>query len=251
MPKLSKDKSVGNLHPRETLFVTGNLAAVNAAVQIESDGASTVLLNVLGTYVGTLVVEGSIDNVNWFPIPVKQVLSAGTAALYLLTLASAAIGQFVGVCGNASFVRARLSAWTSGTAAVTLANDNAITETQAYLRGSDLHQTITAATGVAATLTLPAVPGMVHYITRLLIERHTSVLLTAAATPVIITTTNLAGSRAFSIPADAALQGQVHREVIEPTVPIKSTVINTATTIVAPVTTGVIWRMTADYYAAQ
>ena len=246
MPKLSKDFSIGNMHPRETLFATASLAAANALVQVAADGASTVLLNIVGTYVGSLVVEGSIDNANWFAIPVKP--QAG--GVYVLALASAAVGQWQGSCANASFVRARMSAFTSGSATVTVATDNAVSDVQSFLRACDAHVTVTAATSTAATLTLPAVTGMFHYIGRILIERHTSALLTAAATPTIITTTNLPGARAFSIPAEAAAQGQVFREVIEPAVPLKSSAIGVATTIVAPLTTNVIWRMSADYYLA-
>jgi hypothetical protein len=246
MPKLSKDFSIGNMHPRETLFATANLAAANATVQVAADGASSVLLNVTGTYVGTLVVEGSIDNANWFAIPVRP----QTGGVYIVTLASAAVGQWQGACSNASFVRTRMSAFTSGAASVTIAADNAVSDVQSFLRSCDQHVTVTAATATAATLTLPAVPGMFHYIGRILIERHTSALLTAGATPTIITTTNLPGARAFSIPADAAAQGQVYREVIEPAVPLKSSATGVASTIVAPLTTGVIWRLSADYYAA-
>jgi hypothetical protein len=249
MPKLSKDFSTGNMHPRETLFATGALAAANAAVQVVADGASSVLLNVTGTYVGTLVVEGSIDNVNWFSLPVRQ-QNGGAAGVYVIAISSGFAGQWQGACANASFVRARLSAFTSGSATVTIACDNAVSDVQAFLRPSDQHATVTAATATAATLTLPAGAGFFHYITRILIERHTSALLTAGATPTIITTTNLPGVRAFSIPADAAAQGQVYREVIEPVVPIKSSAIGVATTIVAPLTTGVIWRLSADFYFA-
>ncbi len=249
MPKLSKDFSTGNMHPRETLFATANLAAVNAAVGVAADGSSTVLLNITGTYVGTIVVDGSIDNVNWFPVPMRQ-QNGGATGVYVITIASGLAGQWQGSSANASFIRARMSTYASGAASVTVANDNAVSDVQAFLKPSDQHTTVTAATATAATLTLPAGAGFFHYITRILIERHTTALLTAGATPTIITTTNLPGARAFSIPADAAPQGQVYREVIEPTVPLKSSAIGVATTIVAPLTTGVIWRLSADFYFA-
>lgn len=109
--------------------------------------------------------------------------------------------------------------------------------------------TATGAAAAAVTLTLAAPgAGLFHYISRLIIQRHTSAALTAAATPIIVTTTNLPGSRAFSFPADAAAQGVVAQEIMEPCIPLKSSAANTATTIVCPATTGVIWRVTADYY---
>ncbi len=249
MTKLSKDAGAGagaTLHPRENLFISGALAATNAIVQCNADGASTVLLNVVNTYVGTIAVEGTIDNVNWFPIPIKPVNGGG---IYVLTLASAAIGQWQGAIGMCQQVRARMSAFTSGSAGVILVANNGVTDVTAIPRAADQSVTVTAATGATATLTLPAAgAGFFHYISRLLIQRHTSALLTAGATPTIITTTNMPGSRAFSVPADAAAQGVLYQEFVEPAVPLRSSAANTATTFVAPLTTGVIWRMTADYY---
>ena len=93
MAKLSLDLSSGTLHPRENVFGSGNLFALNAEVQIKADGASSVGLVVNGTYVGTLVVEGSADGANWDSIPVRPVSLGG---LYVITLASAAIGRWQG-----------------------------------------------------------------------------------------------------------------------------------------------------------
>ena len=116
----------------------------------------------------------------------------------------------------------------------------------------DLTVTATGAAGAAVTLTLPAGgSGLYHYIGRLIVQRFATALLVAAATPVIVTTTNLPGSREFSFPADAALQGLLAQEVVEPLFPIRSSVVNAATTIVCPVTTSVIWRVTADYFLAN
>ena len=93
MSKLSKDLSSGVLHPRENIFATGTLGALNAEVQAVADGAATIGLVVTGTYVGTLTVEGSIDGANWDVIPVRPISAGGT---YVLTLASAAVGRWQG-----------------------------------------------------------------------------------------------------------------------------------------------------------
>lgn len=59
--------------------------------------------------------------------------------------------------------------------------------------------------------------------------------LTAAATPIIVTTTNLPGNRQFSIQADATLQGVIYPEEINLAGnPLKSVASNSSTTIVAP-----------------
>jgi hypothetical protein len=248
MAKLSADLRAANLHPRENLSATGNLAALNAAVSCYADGASTISFSISGTYVGTLAAEGTVDGTNWDAIPVKPINVGG---IYVLTLASAAVGRWMGPAGQFQQVRIRMSAYTSGSANVTLMASNGAISIEAFLRASDQHVTNTGVAAAAVTLTLAAAgAGLFHYITRIVVQRHTSALLTAGATPVLVTTTNMPGSRVFSIPADAAPQGQVYAEFIAPTTPIRATAANTATTIVAPVTTGVIWRLAADYYNA-
>lgn len=235
-----------SLHPRESLFASGTLSSLNAALTVAADGANSVSFAVATTYVGTITCEGTIDGTNWDVIPVKPVNAGG---VYVLTLASAAVGRWTGPIGPFLSVRLRMSAYTSGAATVFLAAELGLSDITALLKSADLSVTVTAAAAAAATLTIPAAgAGLFHHITRIVIQRHTSALLTAGATPILVTTTNLPGSRVFSFPADAALQGQVAQEIVSPTNPLRSTAANTATTIVMPATTGVIWRATADYY---
>ena len=72
----------------------------------------------------------------------------------------------------------------------------------------------------------------------------------AGTTPVVVTTTNLPGALAFSIPMEAAAQGSVYEKVMEPARAIMASAQNTATTIAAPLTTSVIWRLSATFYVA-
>ena len=252
MAKISRDFSAGNLHPRENIAATGNIVAVNGTVTINADGCATATLFVGAGLTATLVLEGSIDGSNWQAMPVRLLSPGGGYGPFLQSMSfvgTAAI--FTGPCSMFTQVRVRCSAYTSGSASATLAADNAVTSIDALLRPSDGHVTNTGAAAAAVTLTLAAPPvGLYHHITRLIIQRHATALLTAAATPVIVTTTNLPGSRAFSIPADAALQGTVYSEICEPAAPIRSAVAATATTIVCPGTTGVIWRVAADFITA-
>ena len=74
--------------------------------------------------------------------------------------------------------------------------------------------------------------------------------VTAGVTPVVITTTNLPGALAFSIPVEAAAQGSVYEKVLDPVRAIMAAAQNTATTIVAPLITNVIWRISATFYVA-
>ena len=252
MAKLAKDLGAGlgtTLHPRENTIISGSLSAANAELDLGADGAGTVGLVVSGTYVGTLAVEGSIDGTNWDAIPMRPVAAGG---IYVLTLASAATGRWVGPCAGFRQVRARMTAYTSGSASVYLAADIAALEQVALPKALDQSVTATGAAAAAVTLTLPAAgAGLFHYIGRIIVQRHTSAALTAAATPLLVTTTNLPGSRVLSFAADAAAQGVVATEIIEPTTPLRSSAANTATTVVCPATTGVIWRATADYFVAN
>lgn len=50
--------------------------------------------------------------------------------------------------------------------------------------------------------------------------------------------------------ASAAAVGTTDSKYVEPGLPLRSSVVNTATTIVCPATTSVIWRITAYYYLA-
>lgn len=128
-------------------------------------------------------------------------------------------------------------------------NQYNVSTNDAQLNPSALCVTGTAAAGTGVTVTLPAVTNNNHYITAIQIVQFAAALLSAAATPTIVTTTNLPGTPAFSFDAGAQLQGTTVTQTIFPTTPIKSTTANTNTTIVAPATTNVIWRINVWYYS--
>lgn len=106
----------------------------------------------------------------------------------------------------------------------------------------------TAAISTGVTLTLAAPPaGLFHHISQISITCFAGAALTPAATPVLVTSTNLNGNPTFDFP-NAGAQGVINSLLLSPAVPIKSAVAATATTIVAPVLTGCIWRLTAYYF---
>ena len=231
--------------PRTDVRITGNLAVANAELALDLNGESMVSFDLRNAFSANLLCEGSIDGVNYIILPFysPQTESWTTVATTVGTYLTPNIAAY-------RKVRLRLSSYSSGS--VTAVLSASIGNSMVYAKPipTTIISTATGAAAAAVTLTIAApASGLFHYITRLVIERHTSALLTAAATPVIVTTTNKPGSLAFSIPADAAPQGQVYREVIEMGEhALKSSAANTATTIVCPITTGVIWRVTAYYY---
>jgi len=118
-------------------------------------------------------------------------------------------------------------------------------------RAIDQAVSVTAAAGQAVTATLPAAgAGLYHYITKLSVVRYATAAITGSATPQVVTTTNMAGTLSFTMPTAAAIGTTTERNEDFQTAPLRAAAANTATTIVAPATTNVIWRINVVYYTA-
>jgi hypothetical protein len=247
MSKMSRDQSAGNLHPRESLFISGTLGALNAEIILASDGAASFGLDLRGTFAVTVEVAGTLDGVNWTPIPLRMLNNATVQYQPSVGLA----GAFVGRCAPYRQIRARCVNYTSGAATTVLTAHTAPLDDTLIDNIAPLLVTAIGAVGVAQTLTLPSPGGgLRHYITALQIERIASTALTAAAAPTAVTSTNIPGAAAWSIAADAAAVGQIYTKDAGINKPLAVSAQATATTIVAPATPGVIWRLTAHYYVA-
>lgn len=249
MAKLSKDLSSGNLHPRENLLATGNLGAANAEVIVSCDGCSMFSLDMRGTFNLTVEVSGTIDGTNWQLIPVRS----QTGGIYVASLANPGAGIWRGECAGYRQIRARCTAYTSGLAVATLLASTSVAPLETALQGAmmSLLGTQLGTSGAAATLTLAAPgAGLRHYLSFIRITRFATAALTAAATPVAVTTTNLPGSLAFTLPADGLTLGAVSEHLYDFNRPVISTAQNTATTVVCPATTAVIWRIIAGGYVS-
>lgn len=108
--------------------------------------------------------------------------------------------------------------------------------------------TFITATGIAAaavTLTIPAVVGRRCRVFRIMVDCYTTAARTGGTTPVIATSTNAAAlAMTFS---SAAAVGTTERISIDCSDGADMDASNTATTIVCPATTSVIWRVTVVY----
>ena len=249
MAKLSRELAVGTINPREDIFKTITLGSLNAEGVIESDGCATVAIDLRGTFNLTAEIAGSIDGTNWVAIPMRPINVASVQ--YVAAITGAVQGVWYGDCSIYRKVRVRATAWTSGAATATLTCSNACPNDMIVGMVSTNTATSVGAAGAAVTLALAAPgAGLRHYITYLSINRFASAVLTAAAAPVSITTTNLPTALAFSFEAEAAAQGTISRWREDFAYPIAVSAQNTATTIVCPITTGVIWRVTAGFYVA-
>jgi hypothetical protein len=246
MAKFSTELRAGNLHPRENLFASGNLAALNAVVTCYADGASNIMTVITGVYTGVIVYEGSNDN--WATVDLIAIKPINAGGLFVLSLASGAIGRWSGSCGKFQQVRARMSTAPTGAATVLIMADNGLSDLIAIPKADQFHVDAIGTAGAALTLTLPAPgTGLFPYVSRIQIVRFAAAALTAAAAPIAVTTTNLVGARTFRLAADAAAQGAKDFELYEGSKPLRGSAANTALTIIMPLTTGVLWFASADY----
>ena len=254
MAKISRDLATPTggttlLHPRETLIGTGTIGALNGEVVMPCDGCASVSLDIRGTFSMTLEVAGTVDGTNYTLIPVRPINVASVA--YVAAVTGTTAGTWVGKCAQYRSIRVRCTAYTSGSATTVLVASTAPVDDTLQGMVTTTIGTAVGASGAAVTLTLASPgAGLRHYLTYLSINRFAAAVLTAAAAPVTVTTTNLPGSLAFSFPAEAAALGTIDRWREDFAYPIASSAQATATTIVCPLTTGVIWRVTAGYYVA-
>ena len=96
---------------------TGSLAALNAAAPLAVQGNAGWAVDVRGTFVGTITFQSSVDGTNWIAAAMLPVGSTTNAATVTTT---AAVGAWMGNAAGMSHVRAIMTAYTSGTATVTL-----------------------------------------------------------------------------------------------------------------------------------
>lgn len=92
---------------------SGSIAALNATVVATTNGASTVVFIVTGTWVGTLVFEGQDGNGNWIStigtVPGNGSPTSATGLNIALSIP----------CGGFNQMRVRASVYVSGTAVIT------------------------------------------------------------------------------------------------------------------------------------
>jgi hypothetical protein len=179
----------------------------------------------------------------------KKILAAMIAAVVALGLLSNS-GEAQSGPSATRYGSQRL---TNGTAFVEPALSSQLPT--ALLNGSlKVGQTVTPITNVSTanasvTLTIPAAgSGLFHYITAINVTRTCSTAITGSAV-LTYTSTNLPGSLAWTA-GNACPVGSTNQDIWNDfSQPVKSSVANTNTTIVAPAAgaTGIV-RVTAYYY---
>lgn len=254
--------ALGNYAPiRASQFVdTGAspLNTLNGALVLNTDGDESALVSVVGNApVMTIAFEGTVDGTNWIPVIATPLFGSGgtipVLAQPLFTdalVAANTVRVYAVRVAQLKSVRLRVSLYTSGSIAVMIRSDTnrSIHPAVNDRTASTLLVTNTGLVGAAVTLTLPAAAGFRHYVDFIKVYRFATAALTPAATPVLVTTTNLPGAPVFSFPADVSAQGEVYVDSIDcGGAGLAATAIGTAATIVMPAAPGVIWRATAAY----
>jgi hypothetical protein len=223
---------------------SNTIGTLNGFVDLDVEGCSTVSLQILNTYTGTIALVGAIDDAN-FNYPIQ--LYRDGFGFQPLTLASGATGLFSGICSKYKKVRAIMSAYTpSNVAAVTLLAEPMIDPFFGQARASDNHLRLQTA---AATFTLPAVTGLFHNITRLEIKAHVTIATVAAVATAVtdITTTNL-GGLAWDLAYETLALGRAEPIIVQPCSPMRSVLAGTATSFILPALTGILWDVKVSYY---
>lgn len=219
------------------------LGALNAETVMAIGQESAAVIDVRGTLSLTLLFEVSFDGTNYQQYPLFNPVTE----LYVVSITAA--GQFAAkIPPGAKLARIRCSVYTSGAAIVTFR----AAQTPEFVYVKDIPASMISATGAAAagvTLTIPSGgAGLYNYLTSLQIVKFSTAALTAAATPVVVTSTGIIGTPSFSFPADVSAQGLIVEQRFEFPRPVKGTAAATAMTIVCPATTAVIWRINASFY---
>jgi hypothetical protein len=99
---------------------SGTLGAAEAVVGASVEGANNILFQITGTWVGTITFEASADNTNWFVTAVKNTSETNSTTL-VTTRTTNGISQVY--IGGIPYIRARMSAYTSGTANIIIHAD--------------------------------------------------------------------------------------------------------------------------------
>lgn len=229
--------------------VSVSLAALNAETVMQLNGQATVMFDVrTAAAVLSFMFEFSIDGTNYYPVSATALATQAMVNTVGVTTTHGAV--YAIACSGFRSVRCRVSAWTSGS--ITVAARGSAAQGASSLDApfpTTLWVTATAAANTAATATLPAAgAGLFHYITSLRIARNATAALAGSAT-IIHTTTNLPGSPAWSVGNAMTAGGtQVDLDQAFP-YPLRSSVANTATTIVvAAGGLAVLGRVNVGYY---
>jgi hypothetical protein len=256
---LKNESNVFMPHSEGRQTVVTNLASNNADLVLNTNGDSNAIITIRTAVAASLTysIEGSEDGSNFLPLlaypysPGLIVALSPVIPILSEAITIAVTRRLCVSCGQLRKIRVRISSYSSGSIDCQITSDTQSSIHQ-FLNFSGAPSHIVTATGAvssAVTATLPAPPaGLRHYINNVTIVRSATAALTASATPVVVTSTNLPGPIAWTFGADAGGIG-VDKGVSSDfsLIGLAASSSGVATTIVAPAYTGVIWRTIVSY----
>jgi hypothetical protein len=95
-------------------LIQDNITAVSQSIDLTSGNSSTQLVQIIGTWVGTLVVQGSNDDITFYDIE-----SIDRSSKNIITNITTN-GSYESNTNGWQFLRIHSSAWTSGTATISV-----------------------------------------------------------------------------------------------------------------------------------
>ena len=101
-------------------LITGAINVVNGTLDISSPNQATSIIQTAGTWVGTLIVEGSNDGSAWYQITEMR----NMAELAVSSITSN--GLYIAPTNGFALVRMRASAWTSGAVTLSVYGSDAV-----------------------------------------------------------------------------------------------------------------------------
>ena len=137
---------------------SGSITAISQSVALTLNGKSGVALQLTGTWVGTIQFEGTVDGTNW--VAINGVFAGASTPGPTIT----ANGIIRLTPSGLAQVRATSTAWTSGTATVSLRASDAT-------GGTFLNQSLTAGTNSIGTVQAPAITKGTQGTTGLTVQR--------------------------------------------------------------------------------
>ena len=243
---ISELDTIGGQAILDTRVFTQTLAALNAQSVLYCKNTNAIAIEVRGTFVGTMLCQYSIDGTNYDQCSIFNPVTE----LFLVNISAS--GKYICVLPNGvKQMRLLMSSFTSGAAFVSLRGAKESNFTYVKPLPISLSVTATAAVSAGVTATLPA-PGasLFHFITKIRISKYVAANLTASATPSIVTSTNIPGTPSFDFKTLGSLGDNEILNIDFSNNPLKSITANTASTFVAPILTGAIWKIQIFYYIA-
>ena len=226
---------------------------------------NNILVQLTGTWVGTVTFLGSIDGITYYPIPACA-LNSVTASWSSTANNNASLWS---IYSGFNYFSVRVTAYTSGTVSATVLGEKAqsparpvtgivavtgtVTSsgTVSDQRASNLAVAVSGPINTVVTATLPAVAAQFHYITSIQLTKLYGAASTANPSGISCTSTNLPGAMSWLVEAPAAAAGSAATVIdLMPTTPIRSAAAGIATTLVAPADPAAVWQWRVTYFTA-